>query len=108
MFHFNGPCQLALHLIGQRGIPQPPAPPIAGADMDTHLPRDTPRRAGETEEKGGQNPVWQRPLALVQQGVSKVIEGALAAVAPVTFAARAIVVRPPRIDVMALAPGTLK
>jgi len=76
--------------------------------MDTHLPRDTPRRAGETEEKGGQNPVWQRPLALVQQGVGQIVEGALAAVAPVAFTPGAVVIRAPRIDVVAVTPGTLQ
>jgi hypothetical protein len=44
----------------------------------------------------------------MQQGVGEIIEGTLAAVAPVAFAAGAIVVRPPRIDVLALAPGTLE
>jgi hypothetical protein len=42
----------------------------------------------------------------MQQGVGEIIEGTLAAVAPGAFAAGAIVVRPPRIDVLALAPGT--
>ena len=45
---------------------------------------------------------------MMQQGVGEIIEGTLAAVAPVAFAAGAIVVRPPRIDVLALAPGTLE
>jgi hypothetical protein len=76
--------------------------------MDTHLPRDTPRRAGETEEKGGQNPVWQRPLALVQQGVGQIVEGALAAVAPVAFTPGSVVIIAPRIDVVAVTPGTLQ
>jgi hypothetical protein len=44
----------------------------------------------------------------VEQGVGEVIESALAAVTPVAFASRAVVVLPPRIDVLALAPGTLK
>jgi hypothetical protein len=52
--------------------------------------------------------VRQRPLALVQEGVGEVIEGTLAAVAPVAFASGTIVVLPPRIDVLALAPGTLE
>jgi len=44
----------------------------------------------------------------MQQGIGQVIEGTLAAVAPVTLASGAVVVRPPRIDVLALAPGTLE
>jgi hypothetical protein len=44
----------------------------------------------------------------VQQGISEVIEGALAAITPVAFAPGSIVVRPPRINVLALAPGTLE
>jgi hypothetical protein len=31
---FHGAFHLTLHLIRQRGIPQPPAPAVAGADMD--------------------------------------------------------------------------
>src|SRR5438309_4523042 len=108
VIRFHRACQLAMHLIRQRSIPQPPAPPIAGLDMDPHLPRDTPRRTGETEQKGGQNPVRQRPLALVEEGVGEVVEGALAAVAPVAFASRSVVVLAPRIDVLALTPGTLQ
>jgi hypothetical protein len=44
----------------------------------------------------------------VEQRIGEVIEGALAAVTPVAFAARAVVIRPPRIDILALAPGTLE
>jgi hypothetical protein len=44
----------------------------------------------------------------VQQGVGEVIEGALAAVTPVALAPGPIVVLPPRIDLLALAPGTLE
>ena len=40
--------------------------------------------------------------------MGKVVEGALAAVTPVAFAPGAVVVRAPRIDVLALAPGTLE
>src|SRR5215831_500462 len=34
---FHSPRQLAVHLIGQGGIAQPPAPTIARADMHPHL-----------------------------------------------------------------------
>jgi len=40
--------------------------------------------------------------------IGEIVESALAAVAPVAFAPRSVVVRPPRIDVLALAPGTLE
>jgi hypothetical protein len=32
---FDGPFQLTLHFIEQRGIAEPPAPAITGADMET-------------------------------------------------------------------------
>jgi hypothetical protein len=40
--------------------------------------------------------------------MGEVIEGAFATVAPVTFTPGSVVIRPPRIDVLALAPGTLE
>jgi hypothetical protein len=43
----------------------------------------------------------------VEEGVREVVEGPLAAVTPGAFAARAVVVRAPRIHGLALAPGTL-
>jgi len=76
--------------------------------MDPHLPRNTPGRTGKAQQKGREDPVCQRPLALVQQGVGEVVKGALTAVAPVAFAPRAIVVIALRIDSVALAPGTLE
>jgi hypothetical protein len=39
---FPSALHLTRHLIRQRGIPQPPAPPIARPDMDPHLPRHAP------------------------------------------------------------------
>jgi len=40
--------------------------------------------------------------------MGKIVEGPLSAVAPVALAPRAVVVCPPGIDVVALAPGTLE
>jgi len=40
--------------------------------------------------------------------IGEIVESALAAVAPVAFAPRSVVVLPSRIDVLALAPGTLE
>ena len=40
--------------------------------------------------------------------MGQIVEGALAAVAPVAFASRPVVVHAPRINVLALAPGTLE
>jgi hypothetical protein len=40
--------------------------------------------------------------------MGEVVEGALAAVTPIAFAPGSVVVLPPRIDVLALAPGTLE
>ena len=44
----------------------------------------------------------------MEQGVGEVIEGALAAIALVAFTSRSVVIIPPWIDVLTLAPGTLK
>jgi hypothetical protein len=44
----------------------------------------------------------------MEQGMGQIIEGPLAAVAPVALAPRAVVVLPPGIDILALAPGTLE
>jgi hypothetical protein len=82
--------------------------PITGPAMDAQLAGNTPRRTRETEQKRRQNPVRQRPLAPVEEGSCEVIEGALATFTPVAFTPGAIVVRPPRIDVLALAPGILE
>jgi hypothetical protein len=40
--------------------------------------------------------------------MGEIVEGALAAMTPVAFAPGAVVVRPPRINVLTLAPGTLE
>ncbi len=50
----------------------------------------------------------QRPLALGQQRVREVVEGAPTAVAPVTFQSWSIVVRAPGPNVVALTPGTVE
>src|SRR4029453_1900004 len=39
VIRFHRAFQLAMHLVRHRGIPQPPAPTIASADMDSHFPR---------------------------------------------------------------------
>jgi hypothetical protein len=57
--------------------------------MDPHFQRNAPGRTSETSQKGGEDPVHQRLLALMQHGVGEVVEGALAAMAPVAFAPRA-------------------
>jgi hypothetical protein len=62
---FPGALQLTPHLIRQRGIPQPPAPPLARTAMDPHLTRNAPGRTGKAQQQGGEYPVRQRPLALV-------------------------------------------
>jgi hypothetical protein len=97
-----------LSLIREHGIPPPPAPTIARTDMDPHLPRHAPGRTGQAPQKGGEDPVRQQPLALVSQGIGEVIEGALAAMAPVACAPGAVVVRAPAANVVALAPRTLE
>jgi hypothetical protein len=76
--------------------------------MDAQLSGNTPRRTRQTQQKRRQNPVRQRPPTLVEQGMSEVVEGALAAITPVAFTPGSLVVRPPWIDVVALASGTLE
>jgi hypothetical protein len=49
-----------------------------------------------------------RQFALVQQGISEVVEGAPTAVAPGAFALRTVLVRAPASNVVALAPRTLE
>ena len=44
----------------------------------------------------------------MEQGVSEVVEGALAAVTPVPFAPGSIVILPPWINVLAVTSGTLE
>ena len=44
----------------------------------------------------------------MQEGLGKIVEGALAAVAPVAFASRPVLVRAPASNVMALAPRALQ
>src|SRR5918997_1481914 len=75
--------------------------------MDPHLPRNTLGRTGQAYQKGREDPVCQRPLALVQQGIGEVVEGALAAMTPVAFASGAVVVRAPASNVVALASRTV-
>jgi hypothetical protein len=76
--------------------------------MDSHLPRNTPGRTGKAQQKGREYPVRQRPLALVHQGMGEVVEGTLAAMAPIAFASRSILVRAPAANVVALASRTLQ
>ena len=92
---FHCAFQLAVHLIRQGRIPEPPAPAVAGPDMDAQLPGNTSRRTGKTKEKGRQNPVRQRPLAPVKRVRGEVVEGAFAAMTPVAFTSGAIAVCPP-------------
>jgi hypothetical protein len=48
VIRFNRAFQLAVHLIGQGRIAQPPAPAVAGPDMDAQLSGDATRRTRET------------------------------------------------------------
>src|SRR5262245_26720827 len=78
--------------------------------MDPQLPGNAARRAGETEQKSGQNPVHHRALAAVQEGACEAIEGALATLLfdAVAFHARLGVIGAPGPDVVALTPRTLE
>jgi hypothetical protein len=76
--------------------------------MDAHFPGNAPGGTGETQQKGGKDPIRQRSLAPMQQGIGKVVEGPLTAMAPVAFAPGSIVVRAPPANVVALAAQTLQ
>jgi hypothetical protein len=92
VIRFHRTIELARHCIRQRGVAQPPAPARARADRDAPRSGETPRRARETPQKRRQSPGRERPLALGQQGVGAVSEGALAAVVPGAFAPGSVVV----------------
>jgi hypothetical protein len=51
VIRFHRAFELAVHLIGQGGIAQPPAPAVAGPAMDAQLAGNPPRRTRETEQK---------------------------------------------------------
>jgi hypothetical protein len=108
VIRFDRACQLAVHLVGQGGIAQPPAPAIARVDTDTQFSGEAMGGARETQQKGGEQPVGERPFALVQQGVGEVVKGAITAVAPGAFAPGAVVVHAPGAHVVAVTPGTLQ
>src|SRR5438093_9737231 len=108
VIRFHCARQLAIGFVGDGRIAQPPAPARARTAMHPQLSRNTPRRTGQTQQEGGENPVHQRSLALVQEGLGEIVEGALAAVAPVAFAAWPVVIHAPQVDIVALAPGTLQ
>ena len=77
VIRFHRAFQLAVHLIGEGRIPEPPAPAVAGPTMDTQLSGTPPRRTRETEEKRRQNPMHDRALAAIQERSREVIEGTL-------------------------------
>src|SRR5215216_4710109 len=99
-----------MHLIGQGGITQPPAPAVAGTAMHPQLSRNTSRRTRQAQQKGRENPVHDRALAAVQERSREVIEGALAILlfTAVALQAGLVVVGAPRTDVVALTPRTLE
>src|SRR5262249_27340622 len=78
--------------------------------MDPQLSGNPPRRAGETEQKGGEKPVGEGALAAVQERTREVIEGALATLlfTAVALQSGLVVVGTPRTDVVALTPRTLE
>ena len=108
VIRFNSALSLTRHLRGERGMAEPPAPAIAGPDMEAHFPGNAPGGTGEPQQKGGKAPVRQRSLAPMQQGISKVVEGPLTAMAPGACAPGALVVQAPLANVVALAARTLQ
>src|SRR5215813_911129 len=74
--------------------------------MHTHFSGDAAGRARKAQQKGREDPMRQRPLALGQQRMREVVEGAPTAVAPVSLQAWSIVIGAPGPNVVALTPGT--
>src|SRR5262249_45432743 len=92
-----------LHRRGPDGAATSPA--IADPAMPPQLARHASRRARQAHQASGQHPVHQRLLTLREERRGQVVAGALTAGAPGAFAPGAIVVRAPRVDLLALAPG---
>jgi hypothetical protein len=105
---FNGAFQLTMHLIGQGSVAKPPAPTIAGAHMHTQLPGDATGRTREAQQKGGQNPIRERPLALGEERLRQVVKGTPAVFAAVAFEARSVMISTPGTNLLAVAMGTLQ
>src|SRR5262249_34754749 len=107
---FHGACHLAVGFVGEGGIAQPPAPAIARPAMHPQFSRNPSRGTRQAQQKGRENPVYDRALAAVQERAREVIEGALAILlfTAVAFQAGLVVVDAPRTDVVALTPRTLE
>jgi hypothetical protein len=86
--------------------------PVVRIHSISALEEGPPRQCGKTNTTGTtgrwHNAVRQRLLALVDQGVSEVVDGALATVTLVMFASGAGVVIPSQINFLALALETLQ
>src|SRR5262249_48449020 len=110
VIRFDGALQLAPYLIRQGGIAQPPAPAIAGPDMDPQLFGNPTRGTRQAQQKRRKNPVHERALTAVQERACEVIEGALAGLlfTAVAFQTGLVVVRAPGTDVVAPTAGTLE
>src|SRR5262249_11117229 len=80
------------------------------ADMDAQFSGDAPRRARQTEQKGGENPMCEGALASVQECARKVIEGALAGLlfTAVALQSGLVVICAPGTDIVTLTPGALQ
>src|SRR5215831_16130933 len=110
VINFDRPLHLAPHLIGHGGVAEPPAPAITRADMNAQFSGDAQRRARQTEQKGGENPVGEGALAAVQECAREIIEGALAGLlsTAVALQSRLVVISAPRTDMVALTSGALQ
>jgi hypothetical protein len=87
---------------------QPPAPARARADMDAQLSGDIPRRARQTHQESGQNPVGERLLASGEQRLRQSVERPSTAYAAGAFESRPIMVHALGADRVAVTPGTVE
>jgi hypothetical protein len=58
VIRFHRAFEVAVHLIGQGRITEPPAPAIARPAMPPQLSRNTSRRTRQAQQEGGENLVW--------------------------------------------------
>jgi hypothetical protein len=89
---FDRPCPRTTALIRQGGLTSPPAPTIAGADMDPSRPSHAARCTPQAQPAGAKHPGRRRPLALVQHRAGEILEGARAVVAAVAVQSRLVMV----------------
>jgi hypothetical protein len=99
------PVPLPTARIRPGGMTSPPAPAIAGADMDPSRPGHAARGTPPAPQEDAEHPVRQRPLAVVPQRAGEPSAGALAVFATGAVQARLVMVGAPGTAGVALTSG---